>query len=60
MSSHADQQQLMNWLKHIQGVKKLFLTHGEDGPRAALAKRVSTELGIQDISLPQLNQELSF
>lgn len=60
MSSHADQQQLMDWLKHIQGVKKVFLTHGEDGPRAALAERITKEIGISDIKLPRLNQEISF
>lgn len=32
MSSHADQRQLLNWVKHIKNVKKIFLTHGEDGP----------------------------
>ena len=55
MSSHADQQQLMDWLQPIQGVKKVFLTHGEDGQRNILAKRVSTELGISDIVLPHLH-----
>ncbi|MFA9289329.1 MAG: MBL fold metallo-hydrolase RNA specificity domain-containing protein [Weeksellaceae bacterium] len=58
MSSHADQQQLMDWLKAIKDVKKVFLTHGEDGPRAELAKRITAELGIQDITLPVLNQEV--
>ncbi len=60
MSSHADQGQLIEWLKHIKEVKKLFLTHGEDGPREVLAKKIKTELGIQDITLPQLNKEVDF
>lgn len=59
MSSHADQQQLMDWLKHIKGVKKVVLTHGEDGPRKALSERIVKELGISDVSLPNLNEELS-
>lgn len=58
MSSHADQLQLMNWLKHIKNVKKVFLTHGEDGPRSTLAKKISEELGIGDVTLPVLNQEV--
>jgi len=60
MSSHADQTQLMNWLKHIKNVKKIFLTHGEDGPRTTLSKKISEELGIEDIVLPALNQEVVF
>lgn len=60
MSSHADQRQLMNWLQHIKSVKKVILTHGEDGPRTALAKRITAELGHTDIILPTLHQEISF
>jgi metallo-beta-lactamase family protein len=59
MSSHADQSQLMDWLSHIKNVKKLFLTHGEDGPRKVLAEKVKSELGIQDIGLPVLNEEIA-
>ncbi len=59
MSSHADQQQLMNWLKEIKNVQKVILTHGEDGPRDVLSQRISSELKIQDIIKPTLNQEIS-
>jgi metallo-beta-lactamase family protein len=59
MSSHADQQQLMDWLGAIKNVKKVFLTHGDNGPREALAKRITTELGITDVVLPVQNEELS-
>ena len=58
MSSHADQRQLLNWLKAIYGVKKVILTHGEDGPRTVLADKIKAELGISDISMPVLNQEI--
>jgi metallo-beta-lactamase family protein len=58
MSSHADQKRLLFWLKQIKNVQKVFLTHGEDGPRTELAKKVSEELGITDVSLPTLNQEI--
>lgn len=60
MSSHADQGQLMNWLKHIKGVKKIFITHGEDVPRTVLSQKISEELGVKDIILPAMNQEVSF
>jgi metallo-beta-lactamase family protein len=58
MSSHADQKGLVAWLKHIQGVKKVVLTHGDDAPRAELSKVISSELGITDIVLPHMNEEL--
>lgn len=60
MSSHADQGQLMNWLKHIKGVKKVFITHGEDTPRTVLSQKISEELGIKDVILPIMNQETLF
>lgn len=37
MSSHADQPKLLAWLKHISGVEKVYLTHGEEESRQALA-----------------------
>lgn len=60
MSSHADQNQLMRWLKHIKNVKKIFLTHGDDLPRAALAQKISKDLGISDVVLPLLRGEAAF
>jgi metallo-beta-lactamase family protein len=58
LSSHADQGQLMAWLKHIQGVKKVILTHGEDSARLVLKQKITEELGITDITLPVMNQEV--
>jgi metallo-beta-lactamase family protein len=57
MSSHADQSQLINWLKNIKNVKKLFLTHGEDIARKALAEKIKEDLGLKDIILPVFSQE---
>jgi metallo-beta-lactamase family protein len=59
MSSHADQGQLINWLKHINGVKKVFLIHGEDGPRGILSQKISEELGTKNIFLPKMNEEVT-
>ena len=59
MSSHADQNQLMRWLTHIKNVKKVFLTHGDDVPRAALAQKITADLGITDITLPLLHGEIA-
>ncbi|CAN5287699.1 MBL fold metallo-hydrolase [soil metagenome] len=57
MSSHAGQSQLMKWLKNINGVQKLFITHGEDEPRKILSVKIKNELNITDITLPKLNDE---
>lgn len=58
MSSHADEPKLIAWLKTIQGLRKLIITHGEDIPRQDLAGRVRSELQLTEIYLPHLNEEL--
>ncbi len=58
MSSHADQPRLLSWLKHISGVKKVFLTHGEDKSRQGLSVKIKSDLGISDVVLPVRNQEI--
>jgi len=60
MSSHADQSQLMSWLTHIKGVKKVFLTHGDVEPREVLAQKIKSDLGIKDVVTPLMNEEISF
>lgn len=58
-SSHADEPLLLTWLKHIQGVKKVFLTHGEDPQRTALAQQIKTTLHIPDVVLPTSDQTVA-
>lgn len=60
MSSHAGQDQLMSWLGHISGVKRVFLTHGEDTSRHALSDKIKQELKIENVDTPALNQEVVF
>lgn len=60
MSSHADQRQLLDWLKNINGVKKVFLTHGDDQSRKIFSELIKNELGINDITIPTKDQEISF
>jgi len=59
MSSHADQIGLLNWLKNIKGIKKVIITHGEDEARNIFAEKVKNDLGIKDIMIPNLNEEIS-
>lgn len=62
LSSHADAPKLLNWLKHIQGVTQVFLTHGEDPGRSSLAELIKSEIGISNVVLPLKDQvcELNF
>jgi metallo-beta-lactamase family protein len=60
LSAHADQEQLMKWLKNIKNVKKVFLTHGDDEARKTLTQKINNELGLKDVILPMLNQEFDF
>jgi metallo-beta-lactamase family protein len=59
MSSHADQKLLLAWVKHVKGVKKIFITHGEDTSRRALSQKIKEELDIADIVIPDINQEFA-
>jgi metallo-beta-lactamase family protein len=56
MSSHADQPKLFTWLEHIEGVKKVFLTHGDTDQRLAFAQLLKTK-GYHDVTLPMNGQE---
>lgn len=55
MSAHADQPQLINWLKHIKGVNKVFLVHGEELQRQALSQIIQSQLNIKNVILPAMN-----
>lgn len=58
MSSHAGQSALLNWLKHIKGTQKVFLTHGEENSRQLFSKKIKKNTNIENIFLPKLNEEL--
>ncbi len=58
MSAHADQPRLLHWLAQIKGVKRVFLTHGEELPRLVLSEKIKNDLGITDIVLPKMNQSV--
>jgi len=54
LSSHADQNRLLAWLKNIKNAKNLFLVHGEQDAREAFAKLA----GIANTYLPNVNEEI--
>lgn len=52
LSAHGGQTTLLDWASHtVQGANKprIFLTHGEDGPRAALASALNRRFGIEAV-----------
>lgn len=52
-SAHGDQSELMRWLGGFrQAPKRLFLTHGEEGPRQVLADLIRQRLG-WEVGLPR-------
>lgn len=50
LSGHADQRELIEWMRPIaEGLKKVFLVHGEPAQGAALAKVITKEFGIEAV-----------
>ena len=48
LSGHADQQELIDWMRPLTpGLKKVFLVHGEVSQGAALSIRIRDEFGIE-------------
>jgi metallo-beta-lactamase family protein len=48
LSGHADQRELIEWMRPIaSGLKKVFLVHGEPESGAALAKVIRREYGVE-------------
>jgi len=58
MSAHADEPKLLKWLKNIQGVRKVILTHGDIEPREALKQSIIRDIGEKDFVLPMINEEV--
>jgi metallo-beta-lactamase family protein len=50
LSAHADQKELMDWLRPIaNSLKKVFLVHGETAQAAALAQLITHEYGVEAV-----------
>jgi metallo-beta-lactamase family protein len=59
LSGHADQRELLLWLKPMaSGLKKVFLVHGEPGQAAALAKAIHEQYHLE-VVLPSRGQSFS-
>jgi metallo-beta-lactamase family protein len=50
LSAHADQKELIDWMRPIaKGLKRVFLVHGETGQAAALAQVITREYGVEAV-----------
>ncbi|MCC7230758.1 MAG: MBL fold metallo-hydrolase [Fimbriimonadaceae bacterium] len=57
LSAHADQGEIMAWLKGFKAApKKTFIVHGEPPAQAALRDKIVTELG-WEVVIPHMDQE---
>jgi metallo-beta-lactamase family protein len=59
-SAHAGQKDLLNWLSAVAPSKPwVVVTHGENGPRHALADQIRKRFGLKT-SLPQMGEVVKF
>lgn len=56
-SAHADQPRLKYWLSKIEGVKKVFLVHGEPPAMESLKNRIKEEEGIE-VMIPKYKESI--
>jgi metallo-beta-lactamase family protein len=58
-SAHAGQSGLLTWAAPFPERKpRLFLTHGEDGPRTALRAQLKARFGLDPV-MPQYGDEVA-
>ena len=61
LSAHADRDELLRWGRALPAPpRRVFLNHGEDPARAALARALQTELGWPLPELPVHGQKVLF
>jgi metallo-beta-lactamase family protein len=59
LSAHADSLEIINWLKSFSKLpEKIFLNHGERDPLKALKFRIQNELGLSEVYIPFLGEEV--
>lgn len=55
-SAHADRSDLIDYVKHIKGLKQVFLIHGE-GPQLQAFKEGLEENSIKNVTIPHFGDE---
>lgn len=57
-SAHADQPQLLNWLKPMRhSLKKVFVVQGEEKASYALAQKIKDELAVEAV-VPEIGEQV--
>jgi metallo-beta-lactamase family protein len=57
-SAHAGQKDLLRWMQAIAPSKPhVALTHGEDGPRQELARKIQSQFKIK-ATLPRMHESI--
>ncbi len=59
LSAHADQRDLLNYLKQTAGVKNLFLVHTEFGPATVFKGLVESEMPSLSVRIPWRGQNFT-
>lgn len=61
LSAHGDRNELLRWCRALPAPpQRIFLNHGEDAPRKALAAAIESELGWPRPELPLLGTEVDW
>jgi metallo-beta-lactamase family protein len=55
-SAHADQKELLNYIKSLKGLKRIFLVHTEIEQAQPFEKILKNEIPDAQISIPHFNQ----
>ena len=58
-SGHADLNHLLEWVKPINGIEKIFITHGENEASKFFKERLS-EIKDAELIIPKLNDTFTF
>ena len=57
-SGHADSEEILQWVKPIQGLRRVLVVHGEPESTEALAKKLRDGLGVE-VSVPERGKGIS-
>lgn len=57
-SAHADRDGMIEWMKYIKGLKKVFLVHGEVNSQNAFKETIKTKLQI-DAHIVSFKEEIT-
>jgi len=59
-SGHADRNELLGWAKAItKQPRRTFLVHGEEAAAVSLAEGLQTEVGYEQVDIPELHQKFA-